>query len=79
MQYIKTNIKRQPKWGEKKDSPNERTGETPGKKKLNKMERCNLSDIEFKVMVIRMLKSMKNDIGTMRKDQSEKWCDIPHK
>ena len=29
------------------------------RKELNEMEKCNLSAIEFKVMVIRMLNSMK--------------------
>ena len=31
-------------------------------RELNKMESSNLSDIEFKVMVIRILNSMKKDI-----------------
>ena len=47
-------------------------------KEVNEMEASNLSDIEFKVEVIRMLKelsenynSMKKDIETMKKNQSE--------
>lgn len=35
------------------------------------MEAGNLSETEFKVMVIRMLISMKNDIETMKNVQSE--------
>ena len=37
----------------KKPAPNETTGEI-SRKELNKTEASNLSDIEFKVMVIRM-------------------------
>ena len=51
---------------------------SPGKK-LNEMEASNLSDMEFKVMVIRMLKglsenynSMKKNIETMKKNQSQR-------
>ena len=39
----------------KKPAPNETTGEI-SRKELNKTEASNLSDIEFKVMVIRILK-----------------------
>ena len=38
---------------------------------LNEMEASKLSDIEFKVMIIRMLKSRKKDIETIKKDQTE--------
>ena len=38
---------------------------------LNEMEASNLSDIEFKVMIISILNSMKKDIETIKKDQSE--------
>ena len=40
-------------------------------KELNEMEASHLSDTEFKVMVIRMLKGMKKDIETIKEDQSE--------
>ena len=33
------------------------------------MEVCNLSDREFRVMIIRLLNSMKKDIGTIKNDQ----------
>ena len=35
------------------------------------MEASNLSDIEFKVMVKRMLNNTKEDIETIKKNQSE--------
>ena len=35
------------------------------------MEASNLSDTAFKVMIIRILKSMKTDIGNIKKDKSE--------
>ena len=35
------------------------------------MEASTLSDMECKVMIIRMLNSMKKDIETIKKDQSE--------
>ena len=35
------------------------------------MEASNLSDSKFRVMIIRILNSMKKDIETIRKDQSE--------
>ena len=38
---------------------------------LDKMEASNLSDREFRVMIIRILNSMKKDIETIKKDQSE--------
>ena len=35
------------------------------------MEASNLSDREFRIMVVRILNSMKKDIETITKDQSE--------
>ena len=35
------------------------------------MEASNLSDTQFNVMVIRMLNSMKKDIGSMKNNQAE--------
>ena len=46
-------------------------------KELNEVEASNLSDIEFKVMVIRMLNSMRKDIETIEKNQSEIKSTIP--
>ena len=40
-------------------------------KELNEMEVSNLSDTEFKVMVIRILNSMKKDIETMKNNQAQ--------
>ena len=41
-------------------------------KKLNKMEISNLSDTEFKTLVMRMLKELSEDISSIKKIQSEK-------
>ena len=43
---------------------------TPGKE-LNKMEISNLSDAEFKTLVIRMLKELSEDLNSIKKIQSE--------
>ena len=40
-------------------------------KELNKMEISNLSDAEFKTLVIRMLKELSEDLGCIKKTQSE--------
>ena len=40
-------------------------------KELNKMEICNLSDTEFKILVIRMLKELSKDLSSVKKTQSE--------
>ena len=39
---------------------------TPGKE-LNKMEISNLSDAEFKTLVIRMLKELSEDLSSIQK------------
>ena len=44
--------------------------ETP-EKRLNKMEINNLSDAEFKTLVIRMFKELSEDLSTIKKIQSE--------
>ena len=38
---------------------------------LDEMELSNLSDRQFRVKIIRVLNSMKKDIETIKKDQSE--------
>ena len=43
---------------------------TPGKE-LNKMEISNLSDAEFKTLVIRMFKELSEDLSSIKKIQSE--------
>ena len=40
-------------------------------KELNKMEVSNLSDSEFKTLVIRMLKELSKDLNIIKKIQSE--------
>ena len=40
-------------------------------KELNKRERSNLSDLEFKTLVIRMLKELSEDLNSLKKIQSE--------
>ena len=40
-------------------------------KELNKMEVSNLSDVEFKIMVIKMLKELNEDLNSIKKIQSE--------
>ena len=40
-------------------------------KGLNKMEISNLSDAEFKTLVVRMLKKLSEDLNSRKKSQSE--------
>ena len=40
-------------------------------KELNEMEISNLSDVEFKTLVIRMLKELSEDLSSIKKIQSE--------
>ena len=40
-------------------------------KELNKMEISNLSDVEFKTLVIRMLKEISEDFNSIKKIQTE--------
>ena len=40
-------------------------------KELNKMETSNLSDAEYKMLVIRMLKELSEDLNSTKKIQSE--------
>ena len=40
-------------------------------KELNKMEISNLSDAEFKTLVIRMLKELREDLNSIKKIQLE--------
>ena len=41
-------------------------------KEINKMEISNLSDAEFKTLVIRMLKELSEDLSSMKRS-SQKW------
>ena len=45
--------------GRQRNLPQMKEPENSPEKELNEMEASNLSDIEFKVMVIKMLNSMK--------------------
>ena len=45
--------------------------ENSPEEKLNEMEASNLSDREFRIMIIRILHSMKKDMETIKKDWSE--------
>ena len=40
-------------------------------KELNKMEICNLSDAEFKILVIRMFKELTGFFNSIKKTQAE--------
>ena len=40
-------------------------------KELNKLDMSNLSDAEFKTLVIRMLKELSEDLSSIKKIQSE--------
>ena len=40
-------------------------------KELNEMEISNLSDAEFKTLVIRMLKELSEDLSSIKETQSE--------
>ena len=51
----------------KKHGPNERI---PKLQKTNKMDISNLSDAEFKTLVIRMLKELSVDLSNIKKIQS---------
>ena len=46
-------------------------------KELNKMEISNLSDAEFKTLVIRMLRELSEDLSSIKKTQSEMKDTLP--
>ena len=54
----------------KKHGPNEEQIKIP-EKELNEMLISNLSDTEFKTLVIRMLKELIEDLNSIKKIQSE--------
>ena len=55
-----------------KHGPNERRDQNSRKKKIiNEMEISNLSDAQFKTLVIRMLKELSEDLNSIKKMQSE--------
>ena len=53
--------------GRKINRPKMKEQEKYPEKEQNEIEASNLSDIEFKVMVIRMHNSMKKDMETMKR------------
>ena len=55
-------MKRGSQNGEMKKGPQMKKQENSPENKLNEMETNNLSDIEFKIMFISILNSMKKDI-----------------
>ena len=57
--------------GRQRNRPQIKAKEKSPETELNEMEANNLSDIEFKVVVMRMQKSIINSIETRKKDQSE--------
>lgn len=48
-------------------------GSSP-EEELNEVEISNLSDIEFRIMIIRMLNSMRKDIETIKKTTENEEC-----
>ena len=54
----------------KKHGPNERTDQN-SRKRTNKMEISNVTDAEFKTLVIRMFKELSEDLKSIEKIQSE--------
>ena len=62
--------------GRQRNRPQMKEQESSPKEELNEMETRNLSDIKFKVMIIRMLNSMKKDIETIKKMTRNKECNI---
>ena len=48
-------------------APNERAAQNSRKKELNEMEISNLSDAEFKTLVIRMLKELTVYFNSIKK------------
>ena len=63
---IVAKMRRQKKYG-----ANEKTEQYSRKKKLNKMEKNNLSNAQFKTLVIRMLKELIEYFNGIKKTQAE--------
>ena len=53
--------------GRQRNRPQMKEQESSPEEELNKMDVSNLSDIEFKVMIIRTLNSMKKDIEMIKR------------
>ena len=61
---------RMPNKETKKRGPNERTDQN-SRKRANKMDTSNLSNAEFKTLVIRMLKELSEDLSSIKQTQAE--------
>ena len=57
--------------GKQRNRPQMKEQENSPEEELNEMEASNISDIEFRVMIIRILNNTKKDTETIKKDQSE--------
>ena len=55
--------------GRKRNRPQMKEQDSSPKEELDEMGASNLSNREFRVMIIRILNSMKKDIETIKKDQ----------
>ena len=67
--------------GRQRNKPQRKEQENSPEKELNEKEASDPSDIEFKVIIIKMLDNMKKDTETIKKDQSEIMntiCEIIH-
>ena len=54
-----------------RNRPQVKEKENTPEEEFNKMESSNLSDNEFRVMILKILNSMKKDIESIKKDQPE--------
>ena len=61
------NTKKEPKWEDKKNRPQMKEQDN-SPKEIDEMEASNLSDREFRVMIVRILNSMKRDVETIKRD-----------
>ena len=59
------------KKGRKRNKSQIKEQENPPQQELNKRAESNLSNIEFRVMIIRILNSMKKDIEAIKEDQQK--------
>ena len=56
--------------GRQRNKPQVKEQQNSPEEELNEMEASNLSNVQFKIMIIRMLNSIKIDIEVITKDQS---------
>lgn len=65
--YIETNTKESTKITNKETCPTKNTQDKSSEEEQNEKEVNNLPEIEFKVMAIRMINSLKKNIETIKK------------